>query len=74
MKFHIVSKKPAILANQSSLIPKESHVHNNNEGETIKRDISVILAANFGDEEHFLKYQEDQLPDGVDVPKLNKRY
>ena len=56
------------------MIPKESHVHNNNEGETIKKDISAILAANFGDEEHFLKYQEDQLPDGVDVPKLNKRY
>lgn len=37
-------------------------------------DTSAVLAADVGDEEHFPKYQDDQLPDGVDVPKLNKRY
>ena len=70
-----VSQKPAILADQSSWIPKESHVHNDDIKKENNRDeTSAILAAHVGDEEHFPKYQEDQLPDGVDVPKLNKRY
>ena len=70
-----VSQKPAILADQSSLIPKESHVHNDDTKKEIHTDeTSAILAAHVGDEEQFPKYQEDQLPDGVDVPKLNKRY
>ena len=35
---------------------------------------SAILASTAGDDEHFPKYQEDQLPEGADVPKLTKRY
>ena len=70
-----VSQKPAILASQSSSIPKESHVHNGDSKTVMsKNDTSAVLAADVGDEEHFPKYQDDQLPDGVDVPKLNKRY
>lgn len=50
-----VSQKPAILASQSSSIPKESHVHNGDSKIVMsKNDTSAVLAADVGDGEHFV--------------------
>ena len=63
------------MANKSPLTPKESHVHYDDvKAEMTNSKASAILASTAGDDEHFPKYQEDQLPEGADVPKLTRRY
>ena len=71
--------EPANLVDKSPAAAQQDEPHDNHHHEYLATTLdqtedAAILAAQKWPDEDFPAYQEDQLPDGVDHTKLNRRY